>query len=306
MIRSAFLIGLAVSPAAADVSLVLPEAAVVTFSEVKAFESYKMPVGSALVTPIQRVVAEGAFSQKVWEVSIKGSTTLRVMDGLRQQLESSGFEVLFECETSVCGGFDFRFATRVAPEPAMHVDLSDFRYLAVQRLGQSVPEYLSLLVSRSGDRGHIQMIHVGPSGETTVTAQVAEGSDVSEGGSLKEKLDQSGVVVLSDLIFPIGSSRLGEGEFASLVQLAEYLSEHPNHRVILVGHTDAEGSLEGNITLSRKRAESVAARLTDVFGVEKSQVSADGVGFLAPRASNLTEDGRAKNRRVEAVLASTQ
>lgn len=275
-----------------------------TFSEQLEFASYPMPVSSALGQPIRRVVAEGALTQKVWQVPIKGSTTLRVMDDLRLQLEASGFEVLYECQTRQCGGFDFRFATRIAPEPAMHVDLGDFRYLAVQRLGQETPEYVSLIVSRSGDRGYVQMIFVGPKeAETNVTASVVS-KDAPD--SIAKALDELGVVVLSDLVFPTGSSQLGEGDFGSLGQLADYLGRHPERQIIFVGHTDAEGSLEGNITLSRRRAQSVADRLVDTLGVSRNQVSADGVGYLAPRASNMTDEGRTINRRVEAVLASTR
>ena len=305
MIRGALAIGLVTTlPAVADVSLSFSGNATETFVEEAEFASYQMPVSSALVSPMRRVVAEGAFTQKVWQVPIKGSTTFRVMDDLRLQLEADGFEVLFECETRTCGGFDFRFATKIASEPEMHVDLGDFRYLAVQRLGQASPEYLSLIVSRSQDVGYVQMIFVGPPEAQVATVSAPKSTPAV--GSLANKLDTDGVAVLSDLVFPRGSSRLGEGEFASLSQLAQYLAQHPDRRIVLVGHTDAEGSLEGNITLSRRRAQSVVDRLVGDLNVPQSQISADGVGFLAPKASNLTEEGRTINRRVEAVLASTR
>ncbi len=75
---------------------------------------------------------------------------------------------------------------------------------------------------------------------------------------------------------------------------------------MLVGHTDAEGALEGNISLSKKRAAAVKARLIDVFGVPEAQIDAQGVGYLVPVASNLTDDGRMMNRRVEAILNSIE
>lgn len=307
MIRSALAIFLtAVFPVYGEIALSFNGVADETFADQQEFASYQMPVGSARVPPIKRVVAEGALSQRVWQVPIKGSTTLRVIDDLRLQLEASGFEVLFECETQRCGGFDFRFATRIAPEPAMHVDLGDFRYLAVQRLGLVTPEYLSLIVSRSGDVGYVQMIYVGPGDtQTAVQSTVVPAVPVSA-GALADNLDRLGVSILSDLVFETGSSQLGEGEFASLQQLAEYLTTYPDREIVLVGHTDAEGSLDGNIALSRRRAQSVVDRLVDGLGVSKAQLSANGVGFLAPRASNLTEEGRTINRRVEAVLASTR
>ena len=73
---------------------------------------------------------------------------------------------------------------------------------------------------------------------------------------------------------------------------------------MLVGHTDAVGALEGNIRLSKKRAEAVMRRLIDGYGVDPVQLSAEGIGYLSPRASNATEEGRRLNRRVEVVLLS--
>jgi OOP family OmpA-OmpF porin len=73
-------------------------------------------------------------------------------------------------------------------------------------------------------------------------------------------------------------------------------------RVALVGHTDATGSLDANIALSRKRAASVKDRLVRAYGIAVSRLDAEGMGYLAPIASNLTQAGRDANRRVEAVL----
>lgn len=74
-----------------------------------------------------------------------------------------------------------------------------------------------------------------------------------------------------------------------------------------VGDTDNSGGLEANIALSKKRAQAVPRQaLLQAQGVQDAQVTSEGVGPLAPRATNLTEEGRRKNRRVEAVLTSVQ
>jgi len=94
--------------------------------------------------------------------------------------------------------------------------------------------------------------------------------------------------------------------FTSLTELADYLKANPEKRVALVGHTDAEGSLAGNISLSKRRAASVMDRLINDLGVNPGQLEAEGIGYLAPIASNQTDDGRTRNRRVEAILVSTE
>ena len=73
-------------------------------------------------------------------------------------------------------------------------------------------------------------------------------------------------------------------------------------RVALVGHTDAQGSLDANIALSKRRAQAVADRLVAGHGVARAQLQAEGMGWLAPVATNLTPEGREANRRVEAVV----
>jgi OOP family OmpA-OmpF porin len=76
--------------------------------------------------------------------------------------------------------------------------------------------------------------------------------------------------------------------------------------VALVGHTDAQGTLDNNIALSKKRATSVLNRLVEKHGVDANQLTAEGMGYLSPIASNLSAEGREANRRVEAVLLNTK
>lgn len=301
------------SPASADLNLTFPGMAIETYNEVEDFGSYKLPVGPFADGFVQTLVAEGRQITQAWRIDVGVGTSLLVMDSLRQQLEASGFELLYECTTEVCGGFDFRFTTDVLPEPVMHVDLGDFRFLSAQRLGGAVPEYVSLLVSRGPNTAFVQMVLMGSPDETSLTAKsgsvVEQLSNVvpsASFGSVTETLLRDGHAVLDDLQFATGSSALGDGKYLSLVDLSEYLKANPNFRIALVGHTDAEGSLQGNVSLSRKRAQSVAARLASEFGIPSGQIEADGVGYLAPRASNLTEEGRTQNRRVEVIITSTQ
>lgn len=300
-------------PALADLNLTFPGPSTETFDEVEEFGSYKLPVGPYADGFVQTLVAEGRQITRAWRIDVGVGTSLLVMDSLRQQLEASGFELLFECTTEVCGGFDFRFTTDVLPEPVMHVDLGDFRFLSAQRLGGAVPEYISLFVSRGPESAFVQMVLLGSPDATSLTAKsgsvVEQLSNVAPSisfGSVTEILLRDGHAVLDDLQFSTGSSALGEGKFLSLVDLSEYLKANPEINIALVGHTDAEGSLQGNVNLSRKRAQSVAARLSTEFGISAKRIEADGVGYLAPRASNLSEEGRTQNRRVEVIITSTQ
>jgi OOP family OmpA-OmpF porin len=160
------------------------------------------------------------------------------------------------------------------------------------------------------------MIRVGPAAEEPpVQAAVSSKSGPDQpvlpsprtdvAGGLAEALE-NGSVVLSGVEFASGAADVAQGGEAVLAELAAYLAAHPSRSIALVGHTDASGSLEANIALSRRRAEAVRARLIAEMGADGSRITALGAGFMAPRASNLTEEGRAANRRVEAVLTSTR
>lgn len=314
---------LAAAPAAKAQTFTFSDPATVTASRQEALASYRLPVGPWTGAAIDKQLVEGALEQTVWRINAPGMTTLALLLPLREQLKLDGWRLRFECETDACGGFDFRYGIEVQPEPDMHVDLGDFRYLAAERGADAGREYLSLLVSRSAVSGFVQLTQIGaaPPPEPTDPAAASRmplpGADTLQPAdhpavppvvptNLGARLETGGAVALDDLVFASGTVALAEGEYASLVELADYLRANPERSVALVGHTDASGSLEANIALSRRRANAVRERLITRHGLPGAQITADGVGYLAPRASNLTDAGRTRNRRVEVMLTSTK
>jgi len=272
--------------------------------------SHFLATGPFIDGPMEGVVAEGDLHRRSWRV-VGEITTVQLLAPLRQQLTAAGFEILFECETSACGGFDFRFQIDVLAEPEMHVNLGDYRYLSAKGPTDGDSEdYISMILSRSANAGFVHITQVSAGGNTAsvLVSGMPEPSAMVTGDvqEMVERLELTGYVSLDDLTFETGSSRLGNETFASLTSLASYLKTRPDRTVVLVGHTDAVGDLDSNIELSRLRAAAVMERLVQRYEVLPSQVVSDGVGFLAPRAGNLTEEGRARNRRVEVVLNATE
>lgn len=301
--------------ATAETELQFPVGTVQGFEELKPSDSLQLPVGPYVGSGIETTAAEGTVLRRVWKTPGAQNDTLSLIKPLRAQLEDAGFHILFECETRNCGGFDFRFEADVVEEPLMHVDLGDFRYLSASRIVDGEEEFIGLLVSRSPDRGFIQVTKVGApqmiTGEVVAStkepeAEATEAAPKAEAKTLADKLGLNGAVVLEGLEFLKGSSKLSGSPAESLQDLAEYLRANKQQVVVLVGHTDASGSLEGNVKLSRKRAESVMQRLVDTYGVDPERLSAEGVGYLAPRSTNATEEGRELNRRVEVVLTTSK
>ena len=293
-------------------SLEIPAGAVQTTEDIQPFGSTAFPVGVFSDGKVPMQLAEGAVTAQAWQLPSAALSTLQIMAPLRQQLIDDGFEIILDCETDQCGGFDFRYEIDLLPEPEMHVDLGDFRYVSARRnTADNKPEYVCLIVSRGGDSGFVQLTRVGPV-EISPSVIIASSKSTEPGlvrtslpeGELESLLVTVGRAPLEDLSFITGSSDLGDETFDSLIELATYLNANPDKSVALVGHTDAEGSLANNLALSKKRATSVVNRLVDLYGVSHDQLEAAGVGYLVPRASNLTESGRDQNRRVEVILTS--
>ena len=87
----------------------------------------------------------------------------------------------------------------------------------------------------------------------------------------------------------------------TLEEIAKLLKGDANLRLLVVGHTDNVGTFEFNKDLSQRRAASVVQMLTSKFTVDPKRLTPFGVSFASPVASNKTEEGRAKNRRVQLV-----
>lgn len=328
--------GIGAAAAAAPIDLVFPNPAETTASRFEPVASFHLPIGPWAEGRLTTQTTEGALEQTAWKIDAPGLSTLELLSSLRAQLAAAGYDTIYECDTEACGGFDFRFGTDVMAEPDMHVDLGDFRYLAARRQGTGGPEFVALLVSRSAHDGFVQMTRIGkglrPAPELTTSTKSPEqpaapafpaqpapdqsaqsllpeaGPQIGTPGpdNLGKRLELGQPIALDDLVFASGTSTLADGDYASLTALAGWLKADAVRKVTLVGHTDASGGLDGNVRLSRLRAESVRQVLLYSYGVAPGQVTAEGVGYLAPRASNLTEEGREKNRRVEVISTSTQ
>lgn len=317
LILSAIAGGLLFAPAAIALNLQLPANARLTLETIADPDSYALPTGVLAQGVIPVEVLEGHIRRQAWQIDIVGQSTLQILAPLREQLEADGFDILLNCQAAGCGGFDFRFETEVIDAPDMHVDLFDFRFISARRGHGDTAEFVSLLISKSSTAGFVQVIRVAPSGEqpnaeplvTATAAAITHVPTVVQTGpalSLGKALEKNGHLVLSDLAFETGSSKLGPQEFPSLATLAAYLRANPERKVALVGHTDSQGSLAANIALSKRRAAAVVERLARAHGVPRAQITGEGMGYLAPRATNLSDAGREANRRVEVILLSTR
>ncbi|KUF10464.1 OmpA family protein [Pseudoponticoccus marisrubri] len=289
------------APLAQD--LALPADAERSFATTQDPGVYLLPVGpwrAGEGLPTRRI--EGAVRVEAWRIDGTGLTPFQLVQPLRDALVAAGYDIVLDCAARTCGGFDFRFATTVLPAPEMFVDLARYHFVSALAPQGAI----SLLASRDSGKAYVQIIRAGGAASGGDTSADAPPAPPARKGDIIAALESAGHVILDDLVFQTGAAALGDDRVASLDALAAYLQDNPARRVLFVGHTDAVGSLEGNQALSRRRAQAAVAYLRDRHAIPDSQIGAAGVGYLSPVASNLTEAGREANRRVEAVLISTE
>ena len=118
---------------------------------------------------------------------------------------------------------------------------------------------------------------------------------------ITDGIESQGRVAIYDLFFDTGKSELKEESNDALAIIANYLNENNQAKFLIVGHTDNVGGLTMNLDLSKNRALSVVNSLVADYGVNKEQLTPMGVGPASPVISNSTEEGKARNRRVEIV-----
>jgi OOP family OmpA-OmpF porin len=116
---------------------------------------------------------------------------------------------------------------------------------------------------------------------------------------MSEGISSTGHVAIYGIYFDFNKSDVKPESEPALNEIAKLLTGNTNLKVFIVGHTDNVGGIDYNMKLSQARADAVVKALTTKYKVNPQQMKAYGVGQLAPVASNDTEDGKAKNRRVE-------
>lgn len=129
--------------------------------------------------------------------------------------------------------------------------------------------------------------------------QNVEGAEVSRVG------EGIAVTFASGILYPFDSDQLLPAGRENLRALAGTLQRYPGSEVLIVGHTDSQGSDDYNMRLSLRRAEAAANYLV-AQGVARNRIRTSGRGEMEPIASNETEAGRQQNRRVEVAIFASE
>ncbi len=282
------------------------------------WDQTRFPTGNAIKDDkwASSTTAEGRLT-RLFYVSPLGKTPLEVFRNYQQALVGAGFKPRFVCEQN-CDALYYAMKNTIEPDAGLTYasgGLADFGggnyslaggltraaqgrlwYGTLARNGQDVHVLLYTSVAENDSSNlaatFLQIVETKgmPTGQVAVDAK-----------ALEKGLQADGKIALYGLYFDTGKADVKPESQPQLAEMVKLLQADPSLKVYIVGHTDNQGSLDSNTTLSLQRAQAVVAALVKEGRIDAKRLVARGVASLAPLASNASDGGRARNRRVELV-----
>jgi OOP family OmpA-OmpF porin len=271
--------------------------------------------------PPEPLAVEGRLTRMTYLLP-QGRSSLEVVRGYQQTIKDGGGSVLFECSGDGCGGSPTSGATSGGSETGLiHMlypkamvsgnwtmcpldeGMAGQRYTLLdlpQGAGKAVVLTWSVGDVSAGSDCHAWVGRVVALVVTVETAAREQRMETVNAASVEQSLARDGRVALYSILFDTGRAEIKPESQPQVTELVSFMRSAPATKVLVVGHTDNQGALDYNLDLSRRRAQAVTAALA-AQGIPAARMVPQGVGMAAPLASNDTDDGRAKNRRVELV-----
>lgn len=250
---------------------------------------------------------------------------LEVLRNYLDLVEEGGGQALYRCSDTDCGGDlngnDHGGGNQGLIEqlyPQARLKDADFsngwcasgstpreQHYALATLpdGSGGERTLGIVAFQVGDRTYCNALHdrtavlvVAVSPKARERKMVTVSSD-----DMAKALDADGRIALYGIQFDTNKSSLKPESVETIAQIAKLLQAQPALKLDVVGHTDNVGDAAANLKLSQRRADAVVTSLVEDHGIDEARLTARGEGLGQPVADNATEEGRAKNRRVELV-----
>lgn len=270
---------------------------------------YQQRAYDEITLPDQTVPDGEARTPETWVQELAGTVTsirydgpegrsaLEIMRNYQQALETNGFETVVFCVREECAGGS---------------GISSLWDEARGGIGMPTTWETSIYLLARGDGVHVGLLAVETGSSTAVIPHVAvtvveademesDRIGVVEASAMEAAFAQDGHIAIYGIQFDFDSATLRPESDAQIAELARLLEEHAGLDVVIVGHTDSIGEFDYNLGLSRQRAQAVVDALVSRHGIATNRLTPAGAGMVAPVATNRSEEGRARNRRVEIV-----
>lgn len=258
------------------------EGSVIQGQEVKEFDEQTLVIGKVQEDgSVNTVKLEGKVTRIDYGDPDNRSSLERIRN-YEEAFKKAGFEIKFMCGKEECG-----------------------HQIGIETIGFYPPErYLTAFLKRKEGNVWVGVfIPEGPWSKIIVveekpmeTGMVKVTAEVFKSNILKD-----GHAAVYGIYFDTGKSVIKPESDETIKEIAALLKANSSMQVYIIGHTDNVGKLKDNMELSQKRAEAVVNELITKYKIPSANLEANGVGPLAPVATNDTEEGKELNRRVEIV-----
>lgn len=283
----------------------------IKWCETQNFSSYHVAVGkvSGYRTIDKWIDLEGKVTRLYYEY--EGAATMsEVYQNYRNAIQRAGFTALVQ-------GFK--------PQRNVSKEVGGSGWIATAYIKNPVPTNSGVMLfhgtSSAGGKGYIAAKLERASGTVYVVVAVYQHTskevvalvDIIEEDALEDgkidvdpdyiarQIEQFGTVSLYGIYFDFDKASIQQESAPALLAVANYLKNNPAINLYIIGHTDMKGNLPYNLALSEKRAQAVVEALVNQHQIKRDRLQGKGVGPLAPKSTNRTEEGRRLNRRVELV-----
>lgn len=295
----------------------------------KAFDELTLPSGAAQGKPYDSkkkfattMTVQGKVTRTLY-VTPAGRSSLEVFKNYRDALTAKGFTPVFECAKEACGESFYALKYRWDDKAAqpLNQNYNGIRNLLIQAAFDAVMDPRYVLMKKPGAKGDsfaALYVAVNRAGGMGAYSEVLNDRanvlvEIVDAGAMEEKmvtlkaeeisndLARQGRAVFYGILFDVDKADIKSESEPQLAEMAKALKADAKVKVFIIGHTDNQGKLDYNAGLSQRRAEAVVKALVARHGIDAKRMTARGLGPLSPVATNRTDDGKAKNRRVEMV-----
>jgi OmpA-OmpF porin, OOP family len=307
------------------------EGSVLFAQTVKDFDEITLPSGPAEGKKFRAaeqkftstVTAQGRITRSIY-IAPPGRSALEVTANFVEVLTMKGFEPVFSCMREACGesfevlkyrwdnpqthvlGKDYEpIRTLVIRGDNIFTKTTDIRYALYKKLAPEGVSYVAIYAAVHGGSANVYQRTL--ASRAGILVEIAEPRAmerrmvVVSAAEISGKIATEGKAAFYGIFFDFDKADIKAESEQQLSEMAKFLQASPPLRVFIIGHTDNMGTLDYNVRLSGRRAEAVVKALAGKYGIDPRRMTPRGLASLAAIASNRTDEGRAKNRRVELV-----
>lgn len=297
---------------------------ILPLSALKRVEEKRDSHNNNFFSPEKKKILEGENTRLVYLLPAE-RTPLEVLRNYEDEITAKGGKILFQCEKGECGGDAGRSCAGGGGDMSLSMfmqheedvltynkpfsngycallsRINDQHYFSAELPEENA--YVSVLTYMVSNHSSCKAFD----GRTVAVVDVVKMKKreqkmvVIKADEMSKKIDAEGKIALYGIYFDTDKAVIKDKSVATMDEIAKMLKQNPKEKILIVGHTDTEGTFEYNQKLSDKRAKAVVQMLVEKYGISLKRLHAAGASYACPAASNSTEEGREKNRRVVLV-----